>query len=359
MSDQPQSHAENLPQFSPQAKATLSQLQQQFNASIQTIDQLKARMAERARVTEIIRGRVQQEIHPLVQQMVASRVALVKLLDDAYQTQDFPRLEREKLATFLREQTMHLIHHYQTDELGDILQRYSQPADPPHQAPAQVKSETQHLLKQVLGLDVNLEDLADMEAFQARLDQQMQEEQERREAQRAHRQKTKAQQAKQAKAKVEMESISKASRRLYTTLAKLLHPDRERDPAARLWKEEAMKQVTLAYHQDDFFELLRLQMEFMHEQEQVLAQVPEEQLTYYVKLLQEQIQELEDEQSNYYIGPEAQLYHDFGGTPKQIEAKFRSAKKGLREEIKDLEVALGTFQDPAAVLEFLKSLKNH
>ncbi|KAA3436920.1 J domain-containing protein [Rufibacter hautae] len=350
------SNAEHLPQFTPQAKASLSQLQQQFNASIQTIDHLKAQLAERAKITEVARARVQKEIQPLVREMVKRRVALVQLLDEAYHQESFPQLEKEKLVSFIIEQASTLVHQYEAQELAELLQRYTAPAPNPEKDHHATKSETQNLLKNVLGLDVNLEDLSNLEAFQTRLDQQMQEEQERREAQRSHRQKSKAQQAKEAKLKAQLESISKASRRLYTTLAKLLHPDRERDAAARVWKEEAMKKVTIAYHQDDFFELLRLQMEFMHEQEQLLTQVPEDQLTYYVHLLQEQIQEMEDEHSNYYMGPDAQLYKEFGGTPKQMEAKFRSAKKGLREEIQHLDYALTDFSSPGSLREFLKGL---
>ncbi|ALJ00003.1 hypothetical protein [Rufibacter tibetensis] len=348
---------DHLPQFVPQEKATLSELQHQFNASIQTIDQLKIKLAEREKIIDQARARVQKEVQPLVREMVTHRVAMVQLLDEAYHQEDFPRLEKEKLEAFIKDQASIMVHHYGAEELAELLQRYEVPTPTNSEANAsKVKEETQSLLKNVLGLEVNLQDLSDLEAFQAKLDQQMQEEQEKREAQRTQRQKSKAQQAKEAKAKTQLQSISKASRRLYTTLAKLLHPDRERDATARLWKEEAMKKVTIAYHQDDFFELFRLQLEFMQEQEHVLKQVPEDQLTYYVQLLQEQITELEDEHSNYYMGQDAHLYHDFGGTPKQMEAKFRSAKKGLREEIQQLEYALNDFQDPAAVLDFLKRL---
>ncbi|RNI31880.1 J domain-containing protein [Rufibacter immobilis] len=347
---------EHLPQFTPQEKTSLSQLQQQFNASIQTIDELKGRLAERSRITEEARARVQKEIQPLMRQMVEKRVALVQLLDQAHTQADLPKLEQQKLAHFIKEQASVLVHHYEAQELAPLLQRYTHPTPPSAKATSADKQETQQLLKNVLGLDVQLEDLADMEAFQAKLDQQMQEEQEKREAQRVHRQKAIAQQSKEAKIKAELQNISKASRRLYTTLAKLLHPDTEQDPAARVWKEEAMKQVTIAYHQDDFFELLRLQMEFMHEQEQLLQQVPQDQLAYYVRLLQDQIQELEEKQSQYYMGPDAQLYHEFGGTPKQMETKFRAAKKGLREEIEHLQVALAQFQDTSYLRDFLKSL---
>jgi hypothetical protein len=344
-----------VPQFTPKTASSLSQLQAQFNASIQTIDVLKAQVAEQEQIAEQARVRVQKEVQPLVREMVARRVDLVHLLDQAYQEQDLSRLEQESLAAFIKTQAQTLVHHYEAQEVAEVLHRYETPIPVP--PPKGAQKETQQLLKDVLGVDFNPEDFSDLAAFQARLDQQMQEEQDKREAQRTNRQKAKAQQSQAAKVKVELESISKASRRLYTTLAKLLHPDKEMDPTARLWKEEAMKQVTIAYHHDDFFELLRLQMEFMHEQEHVLQAVPEEQLHYYVRLLQEQIQELEEKRSSYFIGPQAELLRGFGGTPKQMDAKFRSAKKGLKEEIRQIEYALQDFKDPRALRDFLKGLK--
>ncbi|AKQ45001.1 hypothetical protein TH63_04135 [Rufibacter radiotolerans] len=354
------SHSEKpqVPQITPKTESSLSQLQAQFNASIQTIDELKAQVAEQAKIMDQARVRVQKEVQPLVREMVARRVVLVHFLDQAHQEQDLSRLEQENLSAFIKDQAHTLVHHYEAEELTEVLQRYETPASP--QAPSQpqgTKAETQQLLKNVLGVDFNPEDLSDLAAFQARLDQQMQEEQDKREAQRTNRQKATAQKTQEAKVKVELQSISKASRRLYTTLAKLLHPDKEMDPTARIWKEEAIKKVTIAYNQDDFFELLRLQMEFMHEQEQLLQAVPEEQLSYYVRLLTEQIQELEEKRSSYFMGPEAQLMREFGGTPKQMDAKFRSAKKGLKEEIRQIEYALQDFDDPRALREFLKNLK--
>ena len=345
-----------VPQITPNKASSLSELQAQFNTSIQTIDELKAQVAEQEQILEQARVRVQKEVQPLVREMVARRVALVHLLDQAYQDHDLSRLEQETLADFIKGQAHTLVHHYEAEELRPLLHRYETPAQAQTQTSG-TKAETQQLLKNVLGVDFNPEDLSDLAAFQARLDQQMQEEQDKREAQRTNRQKVKAQQSQEAKVKVELQSISKASRRLYTTLAKLLHPDKEMDPTARLWKEEAMKQVTIAYNQDDFFELLRLQMEFMHEQEHVLQAVPEEQLNYYVRLLTDQIQELEEKRSSYFMGPQAQLMREFGGTPKQMDAKFRSAKKGLKEEIRQIEYALQDFQDPRALREFLKGLK--
>lgn len=349
-----------LPQINQQDTSSLSQLQQQFNSKVKEIDTLKAQVAERTSILEEARQRVQQEIHPLVQELVQQRVAYVKMLDHAYYLDVLHQQERKKLANLIRNLVHGLIKNNGMEELTELHQRYVQHSieeEEHRQQGGQAKEEAQQKLKSLLGLELEAEDMESLEAFQAKLDQQMREEQEKREAHQQKRQKSKAQLAKEQKAKADLQNISKASRRLYTNLAKLLHPDKEQDPEVRVWKEEAMKKVTIAYHQDDFYELLRLQMEFMHEQEQHLDQLPEEQLTYYIQLLNEQLKELQEGQSNFFFSPDGRLFHNFGGSPKLMEAKFRQAKNAIRAEIQQLQYSISDFQDPHRLQAYLKDME--
>ena len=80
-------------------------------------------------------------------------------------------------------------------------------------------------------------------------------------------------------------------------------------------------------------------------------------MKYYVKLLNDQIHELQMESAQLTFGPEAQLYYQFGGTPKAVEQKFRREKKALREEIQQLKEELTGFSDPEVVRMLVKSLK--
>ncbi len=348
-----------LPQIQQKEKTALSKLQQQFNSKVKKIDKLKADLAERVRVLDEIRARVQQEIHPLVQELVQKRVEYVKMLDQMCGLGFFRKKEKEKLGYLIEDLSYSLIHNFGVEEMKAYFDKYADITfdEEEELADAEAKEMTQSLLKNMLGLDVDLKDLDDFGTLQEKLERQMRAEQEHREAQRATRQKSKAQLAKEAKAKAELQNISKATRRLYTDLVKLLHPDKEQDPAAKAWKEEAMKQVTTAYNQDDFFELLRLQMAFMHEQELHLDRIPEEQLKYYVKLLNDQIRDLQEEHSSYFYGPDARLFYKFGGTPKQMDAKFLRAKKEIQAEMKQLQYDITDFKDPKFLREYLKDLK--
>lgn len=343
-----------LPQIKQAEAAALSLLQQEFNRSIQKIDQLKADLAERIRMLDEARARVQKEIKPLTDALVQKRIEFVKLLDQIYQEETFQKKEKEKIAQLIQHLATSLLYSFGREEMREFVDRYSPENLDPDIADA--KEATQQLLQNMLGLDVDLEDLEGFGSLQEKLEEQMRQEQEKREGQQKNRQKSKTQSAKADKAKTELQNIGKATRRLYTSLAKLLHPDKELDPEVKIWKEEAIKLVTLAYHQDDFFELLRLQMEFMHEQERHLNQVPEDQLHYYLKLLSQQIAELEEEQSNYYLGPQAQLFEQFGGTPKQMEIKFRRAKKEIKYATEQLRQDIADFQDPEYLRAYLKHL---
>ncbi|TXK27891.1 J domain-containing protein [Pontibacter qinzhouensis] len=357
----PETKTQLVPQINKET-SQLSKLQRQFNLKIKRINKLKSELQQRKEATAMLQARVQKELHPLLAQTVELRVKIVKQLDQAY---DFPSLrkkEREKLAVFIEDLAYNLIEKYGREELIEIHDKYAPVthAEAVMEAEEEANSMAQDLFRSVFGVEVEPDDLNDIEKMKAKLDQKMQEQEEQyanRNQKKGPKKKTKAQQEKEEAMKAEMQNISKASRRIYTELVKQLHPDKEQDEAARAWKEEVMKEVTLAYNNDDFFELLRLQMEFLQDKSKALEELPEDQLKYYVKLLDDQVHELQLESAQLTYGPEAHLYHQFGGTPKATEQKFRRQKNALREEIQELQHELNGFTDPDIVKHLIKSLK--
>lgn len=354
-----QPQPEHLPQIRPQASHTLSELQLEFNRLIRHINTLKAKLSERTDARHQIQQRVQKEIQPLIAQIIRLRVELVQWLDQVFVQDLFARHEQEKLAAFIWQMTAHLLHHYDAEELTELHQQYAayvqaHPAEPPQAPGPTPETELPHTATE----PEPEEAWEDWEQKQARLEAEREADRKARQAQRAAGKKNKVQPlAEKEKLKLELSQLSKASRRVYTNLAKLLHPDKELDPAKRPWKEEAMKKVTLAYHQNDFYELLRLQMEFLQEEEHHLTQIPEEQLRFYVQLLQEQLEELETEQRQAVASHgEEGFYAQFNGTPKQTERKFREIKKDLKEEIRQLEFESSYLRDAQHVRELLKQL---
>ncbi|QCR23727.1 J domain-containing protein [Pontibacter sp. SGAir0037] len=336
----------------------LSKLQQQFNKKINQINKLKQAMAEREELLAQGRKHMQKELQPLIAQIVAKRVELVYLLDSSYDMSFFRKREKQKLADLIVSISEELIDAYDKEELVDLHDKYAEQARAAitAQDEEEIKDLAQDMLRNMFGVDIEINDLNDFEQIQAQLDKEMeQREQERQQRQKAR--KTKAQQAKEDKIKAELSNISKASRRVYTELAKQLHPDTEQDEAIKAQKEETMKKVTHAYKQNDFFELLKLQMEFIQTRDKALDSVPEDQLKYYVKILQEQIKELQEEQYSFEYGPDAAFYHRFCGSAKQMNQKFRYAKEDLQLELVQLKQDLRHFTDPQYLRDFLKEIR--
>ena len=274
-----------VPQIAVKDKSPLAKLQRQFNSKIKKINTLKATLEETEQQLQQARERLHKELQPLLDKLLEARIAFVRLLDRSYALPYFRKKEKEKLGILIADITYELIDQHGVEELTELHDKY---AEKPHaeyktEADEMAKDMAQSMFKGFFGLDLEIDDLDDFEKVQSQIEQQLEEKEQAYQAKRAGRKKTKAQLEKEEKAKAEMANISKASRRIYTDLVKLLHPDKEPDPAARTWKEEAMKKVTLAYEQDDFFELLRMQMEFIEEQDRGLDLLSEEQLKYYIK----------------------------------------------------------------------------
>ncbi|WP_162428389.1 coiled-coil domain-containing protein [Pontibacter pudoricolor] len=339
------------PQISTSAERKLSQLQQEFNQKTGQIELLKKEISARRESINTAQKRVEKELRPIIQQQLEKRVELANLLDQAFSLPIFSIREKLKISALIENITFDLISNYERRDMIELHDRYAEFTYAERTAfTAEDADET--IADDEPTIEDNFDDLDDFERIQAQLDR----EREQREQEKQNRQKnrkTKAQLAKEAQAKAELSNISRASRRVYTELAKQLHPDKELDETKRAWKEEAMKRVTQAYHHDDFFELLRLQMEFMQEQGQPLDTLQDEQLQYYVKILTDQLDELKAEFQALANGPDAGFYTRFCGSPKQMDQKFKSAKEDLTRELEQLKQNVRTLQDDPQMIKVI------
>ncbi|MBJ6119912.1 J domain-containing protein [Pontibacter sp. BT310] len=339
------------PQISTSAERKLSKLQQEFNQKTEQIELLKKEIATRRESMNLAQKRIEKELRPIILQQLEKRVELANLLDQAFSLPIFSIREKLKISALIENITFDLISNYERRDMIELHDRYAEYTYAERTAfTAEDPDET--IADDELTIEDDFDDLDDFERIQAQLDR----EREQREQEKQNRQKnrkTKAQREKEAQAKAELSNISKASRRVYTELAKQLHPDKEQDETKRAWKEEAMKRVTQAYHHDDFFELLRLQMEFMQEQGQALDTLQDEQLQYYVKILTDQLDELKAEFQDLANGPDAGFYTRFCGSPKQMDQKFKSAKEDLTLELEQLKQNVRTLQDDPQMIKVI------
>jgi PAS domain-containing protein len=346
-----------LPQITVQENNKLGKLQQEFNKKIKLIEKLKQEVTTRQESLNQAQKRVEKELRPIINQIIEKRVEVVKLLDKSFPLPFFRKREKENLAYLIADIAYELIAKYNRQDMVELHDKYAEFSLKKRtvQAEEETRMYANEIFEDIFGVNAEVDNLDDFEHIQSQLDREM----EQREQEKQNRQKnrkTKAQLAKETKAKAEVQNISKASRRVYTELAKQLHPDREQDATVRTWKEEAMKKVTQAYHNDDFFELLRLQMEYM-QQEKELHELPETQLKFYIKILSDQVNELQDKLYDFSFAPDADFYRSFCGTPKQMDKKFKEAKENMNLELEKLKQDFRYLQDPQQIRLLLKEMR--
>jgi hypothetical protein len=90
---------------------------------------------------------------------------------------------------------------------------------------------------------------------------------------------------------------------IYKQLARVLHPDLERDSERQKQKVQLMQELTVAFHQNDLHTLLRLQMEWIENEGGDIARLTEEKLRVYNEVLGGQVDGLEKRLRNLVFHP--------------------------------------------------------
>jgi hypothetical protein len=129
----------------------------------------------------------------------------------------------------------------------------------------------------------------------------------------------------------ETAEIAKDARSIYMRLIKKFHPDLEQDLKVKEHKTEIVKQVTKAYQENDFFALLKLQLTYIDDNETDAAAGADNMLKRYIKLLQNQLDELNRSihQTHYSNGTTVADFLDKYGkfSTQKFSAQRRRAEK--------------------------------
>jgi hypothetical protein len=91
------------------------------------------------------------------------------------------------------------------------------------------------------------------------------------------------------------EFAAKSLKEIYSSLAKIVHPDKELDPNLKLEKEEWMKKLTVAYKNKDLAELLKIERYWLAETKFNPANAKSETFDLYISYLNERLFELKME----------------------------------------------------------------
>ncbi len=341
-----------------------------FNSRIKRINDLKQQIEQAVEEIKLAEQKVNLEIRPLAMKCMDAKIDFVKLLDQSYALKFFRVREKEKINDILLSVAESIREHINTEELEAIYKKHLDIGGYEEEDEEEMnefvqdmgKSFIEDMAKEMFGVDVDLSDIGDideeMDDIKDRIEHKIFEQQEEEVEAERNRKKNKREQNKIDKVKEEAKKISQTSRKIYTQLVKLLHPDHEQDESQKAWKTEAIKEVTEAYNNNDFFSLLNFQMKYFNNVEGSFDFLSDEQLKYYNKILLEQIQELEFEWEGLtHMGPQASLYHKFCGSEAKMKKEIKKEVKILQEELAMIQEDIDSFSNKKSLRAYLRDYK--
>lgn len=345
-----------LIQIKTQNSVVLTKLQKQFNINIQKIDFLKSKIGYAKKEIDQIQVKITSEILPLEKKLIEVQVKEIIYLDALFQQKIFKKRDNDTLSEMIFERTSEFISRTESPELEDIFTRHNDGVsfEEANEEANKIASETlKESFSSIFGIKFDDDaDLSDPEKFQEYLDQQVAADEAEYETRKADKKKTAKQIEKEEKQRQEAKNLNKTSRQIYMELVKAFHPDLEKDELEKERKTLLMHRITEANEKDDLFELLRLKLELLGTD---FEYSNDESLKYYVKLLKQQVAELEQElaevtsfgQSSFF-GPS--LYERFGSDDYQtLETKFKKEVANLKKIIKNEEKQAPFYKDSVQV----------
>ncbi len=326
-----------------QSKTALNKRQKEFNRLTEKIDHLDLLIPELETAYDQILERIPKDLNPLISEYQTYRVEMVHIMDRTYSADLFRKIYQTKLAYLISETAFDLILNHGFEELKPIFDRYSDAdfdtALAEHQARTAKEEEPVALIEEIAESLIDFHELDE--------DQQ----QRIKEQQRFEKLKE------DGKLNLQKQKTTRSVRAVYMDLVKAFHPDREIDEAEKQRKTVIMQQVTGAYQENNLMELLKLQIDFERIDQNHLENLGKDQLTYYNKVLQQQVEDLEIEKEKI----QQKLAAVTGLLSKHINSlttaivKFNTNINEVKAEIKEIKNTLKIWQVPSRLKAFLKT----
>lgn len=338
----------------PVPAAQQNKAQRLFNKLIGQIQQQRDLLAQWQQFDVRYHQRLAAELQPAQAKLTASRLVLLRLLDQLHSDQQAePRLskpQRRKLRAWIPQLAATVLEDGPDAEAEAVFDRYS---DVSHADQQQIElAEAEAMFGHILGEEmIEGHQAESVEELMRHAADGMARAQAERAAGRPQARSAKAQAAEQRKAEAAEQAAQQAGqsvREAFRKLASALHPDRETDPAAREHKTRLMQQANRAYERNDLLTLLSMQLDLEQIDGQHLANLPEERLAHYNRVLREQLaalqQELGECTAHFRVG--------MGLSPRQLTPAV--VDNALARDITDLrhftrliELDIAQLRDPA------------
>ncbi len=290
------------------AKQKLNKLQQTFNRLVKKLEKMRLEKEKTAKVLSEKLDFYGKHLHPLEEKAATKHKQTAKLFYAYHQKNKIilSNADSEALIEIMASQISEYLKFSREgldDELKEIFEfvegeNYDDVAESDFQAMKDDMAETFAGMGFEVDLDDFTSDMSDADMMR-KLMETLGEVKEQAETkfveEELKRKKTKKQLEKEAREKEVEEAKNKNISGIYKQLAKIFHPDLEQDTERKSEKENLMKELTLAYKNGDLHTLLRLELEWLHKEEDNLDKLSNDKLKIYNDALKEQIEEIETE----------------------------------------------------------------
>lgn len=345
----------------------LSKGQLAFNKLIKQIEKKRDQLTDWEAAITRYQQKYTSELLPLVEDLVDMQVKLVHCLDRASEQKGFSKIERGVIARVISDVAGQILAGRDDAVLKAIYNKYSR-SDYDSEEAANIEG-MKSMLEDVLGIELG-DDLgmSSPEEMLKRVQAQMEEEwaqhhadRQAWEERRPKRKKSAKQLAKEARQQAEEQEVSLSIREIYRKLVSALHPDREPDTQERERKTALMQRVNKAYEKRNLLQLLKLQLELEHIDQNAVNNISEDRLKHYNKILKEQLAELDHE----IMHVEDEFMMQFGidpfkkVSPGTIMRDLTSEIAGIQHAIRDAKKDMLAFEDIKKVKAWLKKMRRH
>lgn len=339
----------------------LTKKQKEFNKLVKKIEEKRKYLDTYSRELDDCLDYYSKEVFPLEQQFLQLRITCLKLVFPFYSNKKvLPKKDVKVLGEILSgwlSDIMALYRKEPDEEMIKIIEAVSGENynDMKREQFMEMKEDMEEMFSD-MGMDIDLSDMDEnmseeevvrrMKELQDEMKQKLEEEA----AKKASKPKTKKQLEKEEKEKKLEEARSKSIGTIYKQLAKTFHPDLEKDETLRLQKEELMKQLTVAYENKDLHTLLRLELQWVQQEENNLAKLTDDKLSIYNTLLKEQIQEIDEKIEEVTMHPRYMPMRRLVPDPMIINSRV------LIREAYNLQEVIGELTQDVAILQSTKAM---
>ncbi|MFP5039786.1 hypothetical protein [Parasediminibacterium sp. JCM 36343] len=359
-----------MPQSILQIKAAkkLSKEQESFNKLVKLIEKRTAEIEYLESGLKTFVTKMQAAIGGLSEKKCKVKLQYATMLDRMFEQEKFTKKEKEKLSQIII--NLSTIsgdedHGELTNQLLAIFEKHHklQMKNMSPQEMAMGKMMMKSMLAE-FGIDIDIDSMEDFnykevqEKILEKMKGDMHGAKTGFEEEANFRRKNKHASGISEKAKAAAEKLNKSWKQIYLSLVKTLHPDTEANEQLKQEKESALKDVTSAYDENNFYKLLQLQIKYSANLG-FLENADNAVLKQYIGILKQQSTELGDKLKvikHEISSQQAHFLFDRNGWD-YMEIRIGGERLAIEKDIERLKHEAEVFADVAFLKKEMKKIK--